>query len=267
MPEESRPTRKMDAIGLNKAIAYKGDIGRNREAFCINYIKQKKEILCDILADQRQTVLSQRESITCHKGCTYCCELYLQASIPECEAIVYFLYQHEDILAAFLSNYYEWRRQLKENGDIYIKCGDAWQATTAQGAGEEEHRVLRAESWRYQLQGLLCPFIRDGNCSIYEVRPFTCAGTVSTSPTQNCMTDSPGKAKIYKTMVPAVMDNSFYYQNVDGDIFAFMPLMVHGLLVDSYRLLSQIPGLAGLDEAAFNEAEVRKIIEASRCPG
>jgi hypothetical protein len=266
MPEQSRPTSKIDSINLNKALAYKGDIGRKREAFCINYIKRKKEILRDILADQQKTVSSQRENITCHEGCTYCCELYLQASIPECEAIVYFLYQHDDVLAVFLANYHEWRRQLKKNGDIHIKCGDAWQATTAPGAGQEAHRDLRAESWRYQLQRLLCPFIRDSACSIYEVRPFTCAGTVSTSPTQNCIPDRPGKPKVYQTKIPALMDNSFYYQSIQGDIFAFMPLLVYGLLVDSYRLLANIPGLEGLAEAALSEPEVSEIIKASHRP-
>jgi hypothetical protein len=264
MPEQAKATIKLDAIELNKSIAYKGEIGRKREIFCKNFINQKKEILREIQADQQQTVIKNGEAITCHQGCTYCCLLYAQANIPECEAIVYYLYHHPAVLTAFLSNYRPWRRKLKLNGDIFKKCAELWQDQINEGPEGKAHQALVVEAGRYQQQGLLCPFILGGACSIYEVRPYTCAGMIATSQSRSCLPGGSDKAKVYQTRTSAVMDNSFYYQSINGDILAFMPLVVYGLLKDGYKLLANIPGLAGLDKAALNDPEVRDIIRANR---
>jgi len=40
-----------DSFKLNEEIAYKGNIGRNRERFCIDYIDKKRRIIKEIQAN------------------------------------------------------------------------------------------------------------------------------------------------------------------------------------------------------------------------
>ena len=48
------------------------------------------------------------KTITCQKGCYFCCDEFVEADIQECEAIVYYLYHNESALFTFLKNYPEW---------------------------------------------------------------------------------------------------------------------------------------------------------------
>lgn len=115
-----------DSLGLNREIAYEGVIGQQRQAFCIDYINKKGQIFERFHADQVKTVTGNGETISCQKGCSYCCQAYMQASVQECEAIVYYLYHNATALAAFLKNYTHWRQKLRQNGDVFKECGELW---------------------------------------------------------------------------------------------------------------------------------------------
>jgi Fe-S-cluster containining protein len=254
MPSRRRKNIVIDPLKLNKEIAYKSDIGRKREAFCIDYIEKKRKILEKFRADQIKTVSNNGETISCQRGCSHCCLAYMQANVQECEAIVYYLYHHETTLSTFLKNYPPWREKLKQNGDIFKECGQLWQDKTNPGAGEETKRALQDSEKRYQQQNAYCPFLSDGACLIYDVRPFTCAALISTSPTQWCNPSSIDRAKTYVTGIPVIFDVSFYYNRIGEAVLAFMPLVVYGILKDGYNLLSNIPGLEGLEREAMSGA-------------
>ena len=240
----------MKSISRNKETAYKGAIGNKRESFCIEYIEKKKGILEQMQAYQFKTASQNGETISCRKGCSHCCLAYMQASVQECEAIVYYLYRNEPALSAFLDNYTEWRQKLRRNGDIFKECGQLWQNKANPGASAGEHSACNESENKYRRQNIYCPFLLGELCLIYQVRPFTCAALVATTPPQWCHPSSPNRAKTYVTRTPAVIDNSFYYRKIRGTVLAFMPLVVYGILKDGYKLLSKIPGLAGLEEAA-----------------
>ena len=259
MPKEPRRSKDMDPLLLNKEIAYKSTIGKKRKSFCIKYIEKKREILEQIRAEQLKTVSKDGETISCQKGCSHCCLAYMQASVQECEAIVYYLYHNETALSTFLDNYTDWREKLRQNGDIFKECGQLWQNKTNPGASEEAQLALQESESRYREQNIYCPFLLDDLCLIYKVRPFTCAGLVATTPPQWCSPLSPNKAKIYATRPSTVFDNSFYYKGISGTILAFMPLVVYGILKDGYKLLSNIPGLEGLEEAAMKSLRLRRL--------
>jgi hypothetical protein len=253
--------KRTDPFRLNKEIAYKGSIGRKRKDFCISYIEKKRGIIKELQADQIQTAAKNGEAITCPKGCSYCCLLYMQASIQECEAIVYYLYHNEIALATFLGNYEDWRRKLSKNGDIFKRCAQSWLDKNAPGAGVEAQQAFVEEARRYQRQNIACPFLHNNLCVIYEVRPFTCAGTVATTPPEWCNPSNTNKPKLYQAQTPAVIDTSFYYKKIKGAVLAFMPLVVYGILKDGYRMLSIMTGLEDLEEKALKEPEIRQIIE------
>lgn len=235
----------VDTFKLNKEIAYKGSIGQKRKDFCTDYIEKKREILEGFQAVQIQTTANNGETITCQKGCTYCCLYYLQATVQECEAIVYHLYHNEIALSTFLGNYTDWREKLRQNGDIFKKCAQ-----------------LEKEMTRYEKQNIPCPFLHNNLCLVYDVRPFTCAGLVATTPPEWCNPLNPNKPKLYKTLNPAAtFDTSFYYKRISVTVLTFAPLAVYGILEYGYKLLSNIPGLEDLEEAAMKEPQIRAITE------
>ncbi len=260
MPDSSPATFR-----LNQAIAYAGAVGAQRAAFCRAYLEKKAAVFADIRASQAEAVARAGQTISCHRGCTTCCLAYMQANVAECEAIVYYLYQHEEVLAAFLRNYPAWREALRRHGDIFQACTAHWEEKSA-AESERARQALQAAEKRYQEQGVYCPFLVDSACAIYEVRPFTCAALVATTPSAWCHPASPERAQVYVTSTPAMFERSFYYGQVEGAILAFMPLVVYGILRDGYRLLAQIPGLDGLAEVALGDPAVRAILAQHELP-
>jgi Fe-S-cluster containining protein len=238
----------MDSISLNKQTAYLGELGQKREAFCAEYIARKRVVFEQFRASQAEILVKTGEVITCSKGCSRCCAAYMQASVQECEAIVYYLYRHEDIMAAFLAKYPSWRQALKENGDIFKELGELWLEKTKPGSSPEAAAALVQAEKRYLSQGIMCPFLEEGSCSIYEVRPLTCAALVAATPPEWCVPGTQNSAKMYVSHSPLLMDTSFYFNKLDGQMLAFMPLVVYGILDGGYEFLSNIPGLEGLEE-------------------
>jgi hypothetical protein len=261
MPRNTKKAKKTDSIRLNKEIAYEGDIGKKRRDFCINYIEKKKGIIKELQADQIRAAAKDGEIITCPKGCAYCCLLYMQASIQECEAIVYYLYQNESVLDTFLSNYKDWRKRLRKNGDIFKRCAQSWLNKSAPGAGEDEYQKFVEETKRYQRQNTPCPFLHNNLCLVYEVRPFTCVGTVASTPPEYCNPSNPNEPKIYWSRTSAVIDKSFYYKEIEDVVLAFMPIMVYGILEDGYKMLSIVTGLKDLEKKALTEPQVKAVIK------
>jgi Fe-S-cluster containining protein len=251
----------MNPLLLNKEIAYAGEIGKKRRAFCIDFIKNKQDVIKEIKDSQLEAVKEKGQQITCHKGCAHCCHYYMHANIQESEAIVYYLYNNENVYESYIKNYAIWRQKLRENGDIFKNCARLWYEKGARGAGQKEENAFGAESDRYRDQGLGCPFLVDGVCSIYEVRPYMCAGTVSTSPGEWCAKGSAYTPTIYKTQTSAIFDRSFYYQELKEYILTFFPITVFHILESGYKMLELITGLTGLEEKALNDPEVKAIIE------
>jgi hypothetical protein len=261
MSNLSDGTKRVSPLLINKEIAYKGDIGQKREAFCIAYLEKKKEIINDFYSDQIKIVSSNGETISCQNGCSYCCTTYMQASVQECEAIVYYLYHHETVLSTFLKNYRVWRAKLKQNRDIFNECGRLWQNNTNPLADEKARRALQESSQRYQMQNIFCPFLFNNSCLIYEARPYSCAALIATTPAKWCHPSGVNRAKTYIRRNPLMFDTSFYYNQLSEIIMAFMPLFVYGILKDGYKLLSSISGLEDLEKTAMEDPQVRDSVE------
>lgn len=255
-------TKEKDPIELNREIAYVGEIGKKRRDFCIDYIEKKQEELRQIRTSQLRAITENHEYPSCHDGCPNCCYLYFQASLQECEAAVYYLYENPDKLDIFLNNYRPWRKKLKDNGDIFKECARLWYGFRAEGAKPEAKKAFEDAATRYQQQILLCPFVNnDGSCIIHEVRPYLCADTVCTSPEEDCHPKSGKTPKYYKTKTPALFDKSFYFGEMDGYVFAFFPITVYDILEGGYHTLAEMTGIEDLKKAAMSQPEVKAIIE------
>lgn len=246
----------IDFIKLSREIAYRGKIGRRREEFCTEYIKHKKVLITRISKMQNDEAKAAGESITCRRGCPYssCCMEYVDATVQECEAIVYYLYHNEKALRLFLSNYPSWRQKVKMIEDIFRACKE--RSSTFM---EVRQRDMGEAGERYFRQKIPCPFLENNLCSIYEVRPYACAGYYVTSPLSHCDPDYSGEVPV-KRHLPSleVLNTEFYYEGLERPFLLCMQEAVYGILEQGYFYLSAIPGLEGLDREAIRDRKIRR---------
>ena len=110
--------KALDSVHFNAQIAYLGSIGRQRRAFSIEYTEHKTKLIELISDAQTQMAQSHGKTVSCHRGCFYCCDEVFSISIQEGEAIVYYLYQHQDALDAFIQAFPRWLAQARKHEDI-----------------------------------------------------------------------------------------------------------------------------------------------------
>ena len=247
-----------DSFTLNKEIAYKGELGRLREEYCRRYIQKKQEIFKALEKEHQELVRSRSETISCGKGCSTCCHLFVCATIQEAEAICYHLYGNEALLARFLENYPRWRAMVKEAGDPFRPAEGEPPPDTTPG---HDRMGNLGEYWQRRIP---CPFLADDACSIYPARPIVCAGLIVTSPPEWCHPQHPDHSKkrpFQITNRALLEDRSFYGTDLQTPVWSFMPMMVHNLLEWGLPGMPEIPEKEQLVNRFMRDAEVRRIIE------
>ena len=255
--------REPDYFEINKDIAYRGRIGLQRKEFCINYIKKKKEYLSAIEQEQVNRATEACRIISCRKGCSSCCSTYVQASIQECETIVYYLYENNEVLNAFLQNYPKWREEIRRNGDLFKQCNRFWKMDVTPQNKQVMMQQFSEENRKYYQQDIPCPFLIDGICSIYEVRPYMCAALISVSPPDWCKPDSltrPEQLRAYPSEIE--FDRSFYYGKLGDRVLSYMPLTVYEILRNgTYYFSLVVPYLKDLDGEFCADPDVSSVIK------
>ena len=224
-------------IEWNKQNAYSGELGRRRELFCQDYIQQKKVRIKDLEQKQRAEVESNKAEITCEKQCRFssCCMEYIEATIQECDTIVYYLYKNNEAFSKFLKNYPGWRERVASCDDIYKECEAIYETLFPSIVKKQDFRLLEDIDqkyldfhMRYFDLHIPCPFSCDNECLIYEVRPFSCAGSYSTSPLELCGMIDKIFPPINRSEPPDdALSSSFYYGTIQAPRPLFMPLTVY----------------------------------------
>lgn len=179
---ETLPTQgtgERDYLTLNRLIAYKGKVGKKREDFCKRYVEHKKKVIKNIVENLTNMVTARGETITCNKGCYYCCSQYIGGTIQEAEVIVYYLYNHNASFNHFVREYPKWRARVRENEAVFTEVRNAFQEYLSSGGQIKARQRFLAETEVYLKQNILCPFLNNNECSIYEVRPWCCASVVA----------------------------------------------------------------------------------------
>lgn len=254
---------EVDYLAISREIAYKGKIGQMRKDFCIGYIKHKQEVIRGIEKTQLEMAGAKGETITCRKGCQYCCVLNVDASIQEGEAIVYYLYQNEGVLSNFLQAYATWGEKVRNSEDSFKKIIHHRQKT--ENTNWKDKEVIQArldEIGHYAMANIPCPFLKNAICSIYEVRPYTCSGLFATTPPQLCEPLNRDKAIFYTAVHPDIFnDTFFYYRNLKSPVQGFMPLMVYQILNYGLIGMPEIPGLENLPHEFMNDPEVKQVLQ------
>ncbi|MFC1846476.1 SEC-C metal-binding domain-containing protein [Chloroflexota bacterium] len=258
----AKNNQETDYFTINKDIAYRGKLGQRRKAFCIDYMKTKKDYLSLIEKEQVDKATEAGKTISCHKGCSFCCSTYVQASIQECEAIIYYLYKNDAIIRKFLSRYMGWREAIRRNGDLFKQCSRFWKMDVTPENRQFMEQQFKEENRRYYQQDIACPFLSDGICSIYEVRPYMCAALVSVSPSDWCKPHSyniPEQLRVYPSEVE--YDLSFYYGELGDRVLSYMPLTVYEILKNgTYYFSRTVPYLKDLDRDFCSDSEVSSVL-------
>jgi Fe-S-cluster containining protein len=199
------------------------------------------------------------ETITCHKGCFYCCSQYITVSLQESEAIVYYLYQHEAAFTNFLQAYPIWRAKVRENESLFQNIKQTFNESATSGPTRENRQAYVDATILYLKQDIPCAFLRNGICSIYEVRPWACAGVVATTPGEWCSPSNDNKPKVYTSrLIPKEVP---FYRETNSLVMLPAPLAVYEILNGGFIWLSDIPGLDGLDDDAMKDPEVSRILK------
>jgi Fe-S-cluster containining protein len=254
--------KALDSVHFNAKIAYLGTIGRKRHVFCIKYIQHKKKLIEPISSKQIQAVQSQGKTVSCHKGCCYCCDEIFSISIQEAEAIVYYLYQHQNTLNAFIQAFPRWLAQARKHEDIFMRRQQvATKGLDGQISFANMVDALGKEAASYWKLHIHCPFLNDSECLIYEVRPWACASLFSTTPTEWCNPSSIHEPSIYWTKLPTTPDLPFWDARIAGHYQSNMPDMVYRLLTESIKFLWELPGLEKLREEFLSDLELRDFVK------
>jgi len=249
-----------DLLVINRAIAYKGNLGRRRQAFCEAYAAAKRSGIAEIEMRLSKEVADQGKSITCHKGCGHCCDVWVFANLQECENIVHYLYEHENVLQYFLRQYPLWKEKIDRLGSAMPRLDKAQEKILFGTATEDDQRTFDEDLAAYAALHNSCPFLQDGACSIYEVRPYACAGVVSVSPPESCMRGHPNRDQnvLVKADFLPQNDMPYFIPTTAAINFGCMSALVQQILKYGYAFLSTIEGLEDMHRLATNDPEVRK---------
>jgi Fe-S-cluster containining protein len=250
-------------LKLNKWIAYKGKVGRERDAFCIEYIKNKQTVLEAIKEKQLEGAQSKAETITCRPGCTYCCYHYVTTTLDETEAIVYHLYQNIKSLNSFLEAYRRWRAIIDGNSSLITGISRAYNASVHDACSTEKQEHFHSLAKQYQGLNLPCPFLSEDMCLIYPVRPWACAGFCAVTPPDWCRPDSPNKSRTMSISQYKDMRKIAHYRNSRGN-WMTMPKAVYSILQGGIYTLAKIPGMESLERETMEDPEVNQLLERLR---
>jgi Fe-S-cluster containining protein len=238
-----------DIFTCNRIKAYTGRIGAQREEFARRYLAHKKTVLAEIESGLAEKVARDNLAISCHKGCAYCCSLYPEASLQECEAIVYYLYHHTEVLRFFLSRYPGWRKKVARAESDYKALIELTEKMNAYHSLTDEKKQLESARLSYDQHQSPCPFLAEGACTIHEVRPWACASMVSVTPAAWCDIESPdyNRALHYMSDLWLNREMAFFLPMKMELVAVPAPATVFHILKDGYRAWSVIPGLEDIE--------------------
>jgi Fe-S-cluster containining protein len=246
---------------FNKRIAYEGRVGRERKEWCEDFISWKSDQLNKIIAGQKQIERDTGNRISCSKGCWFCCSQHVGASLQECDAIIYWLHQHEDAREAFLTRYHNWRNRLRGHEDVFQQVTQAGSISLSQPNDARTREVFMQKAESYGRLNILCPFLDQGSCSIYPVRPFVCASQIVVSPPENCK-PSIDKVPILLLGAPSPAPHPSYFRGPrDSVMFSPAPLLVYEIINGGFIYLNDLPGLNGLENEVFNDPKIRDLMK------
>jgi Fe-S-cluster containining protein len=132
----------------------------------------------------------QGRKITCTKGCDSCChEQVLAQGLEGVAAVAWINKQPKSLRKQILKRLDKWYKEITR-ANINLNLN--------------KQETVYAEATKYWAAKIACPFLDNGICSIYPVRPFACRTMLVTSDPEECK----------KTKVNAVKVQSDQFEQI-----------------------------------------------------
>jgi hypothetical protein len=233
---------------ISRESAYAGEKGSRRERFCADFIRAKQMVFSRLQREIFARIEADGERVACHKGCSACCILYIEADVQECEAIVYYLYQRPALLDLFLRQYADWRATMRRLGGPFARCEEIIHQQGGQDLSREDGTLLLKALSLYHEQGIPCPLLSNEACSIHEVRPYVCLNHYVTTPVEWCRekdwygSGSSRRPRIYMTSLDDVHSLDFYHGTLARPVIGFMPTTVRRILAEGMDYIAALTG-------------------------
>lgn len=253
------PGGKLSNFDLVSITAYAGRIGRQREAWCKEFFVWRGKVGTMMESHLKQMADEKAKNISCSKGCWYCCTQFIGASLQECEAIVYWLYQHLDSFSVFIRQYPEWRKRVRKNEVLFQKINSLGNMQFPDLDNQELRKAFLETTGEFAKLDIPCPFLAGGECIIYPVRPLACVSQVSVSPPEYCkqaVADIP-----FLLIVTGTPQIPYYFYGLSHNLtYAPAALLVYEILQNCFSYLDSVPGMAGIEMEAFTDPEIETIL-------
>lgn len=138
-----------------------------------------------------QAIARAGAEVACTPGCNACCMEPIMVFRPESARVAQWLEQPEnaEARAHFLAAFPAWNEAIGEMSD---------QLSVLYFSDPERYVANHTAAWREQV---MCPFNRDGACSIYPVRPTVCRNAHALDTAERCSPDA-GQPATRATFVP-----------------------------------------------------------------
>jgi Fe-S-cluster containining protein len=148
-----------------------------------------------------EVATSHGKRVECKRGCDNCCKQ--KVIVTEAEGVAIY---------------------------IYLRSEGRWSDELEARLAEEDVHATRTNHSDWFKEKRPCPFLRDGECGVYAVRPISCAATFAINDPSFCgMPDVPpglGQMQINSPFAPA-----------SKDLILFMLSVEAGLGVDGFMTL------------------------------
>jgi len=141
--------------------------------------------------DRARTIARSGKTIACTHGCNGCCEEPIMVFRPEAARVAQWLAlpENADARAFFVTAYSGWNAAI---GDVVARLSEQFEADPTNFV---EHHV---NAWR---KSVLCAFNRNGECTVYPVRPTVCRTGHALETNKHCSGAAEGHAE-RATFVP-----------------------------------------------------------------
>lgn len=241
---------------ISSKIAYMGSVGREREKWCKEFIEWKAERLKKIQNAQTEASLKSNKPISCSKGCSYCCSQHIAGSFQECEAIVYWLNQKPTVRDEFLKRYPIWRKKISENQQTYDQVSNTANLSLPNPNDSHARQLFFDAAEEYFKLDIKCPFLVDGLCSIYPVRPLACASHVVISNPENCKASNGQMCESLSWVDRHELHPAYFRGPANQALSTCVPHLVHEIMLGCFSYLDKLPGLAGIKREAGTDPEI-----------
>lgn len=142
-----------------------------------------------LIADAQRLSEQSDKTVTCREGCGVCCHQLVPIVPIEARWLVEYVESMPGDRMAIVHSRF---------GDAVCQLRGTHLLDQGMEAGTLTGQPLRHLAAEYFHLRIPCPFLEDGSCSIYTVRPFSCREYLVTSPAEACA----GKGQVNRIPVP-----------------------------------------------------------------